>query len=146
MNGDWAQVGIAIVGGMAITLQGQFMGLMDKGIGTVESVFITYAGGGLVAALVIIGIRGGNLGAWHHVPWYTLLSGLLGLLIVGAIGYSIPRLGLSKAFTIMIAAQFAVAAAIDHFGWIGAPVRPLNVSRLAGMAVLVLGVWLVTKS
>lgn len=146
MNGDWAQVGIAIVGGMAITLQGQLMGLMDKGIGTVESVFVTYAGGGLVAALLILGIRGGNLGAWHHVPWYTLCSGLLGLLIVGAIGYSIPRLGLSKAFTIMIAAQFAVAAAIDHFGWIGAPVRPLNVSRLTGMAVLVLGVWLVTKS
>jgi transporter family-2 protein len=32
---------LAVVGGVAATLQGQFMGLIDRGIGTIESVFIT---------------------------------------------------------------------------------------------------------
>jgi transporter family-2 protein len=136
---------IAIIGGFAVTLQGQFMGLMDQGLGTRESVFLTYASGGLLACLVMLAARGGNLRAWQGVPWYALTAGLLGLLIVGTIGYTVPRLGLATAFTIMVAAQFIVAALIDHFGWLGAQVRPVELSRLAGIGVLILGVWLITR-
>ena len=136
---------IAAIGGIAVTLQGQFMGLMDQSIGTRESVFITYAGGGMVVALVILAARGGNLRAWQAVPWYALTAGLFGLVIVGTIGYTVPRLGLSTAFTIIVAAQFVVAALIDHFGWLGAEVRPLDFPRLAGIGVLILGVWLITR-
>jgi transporter family-2 protein len=42
---------IAVIGGVAVTLQGQFMGLMDQGIGTRESVCITYVSGGILVAL-----------------------------------------------------------------------------------------------
>jgi hypothetical protein len=76
---------IAAIGGVAVTLQGQFMGLMDQGIGTRESVFITYASGGILACLAILATRGGNLRAWQQVPWYALGAGVLGLLIVGTI-------------------------------------------------------------
>jgi transporter family-2 protein len=136
---------IAAIGGVAITLQGQFMGLMDKGIGTKESVFITYAGGGLVAGLWMLAARGGNLKAWTAVPWYALTAGVVGLVIVGAIGYTVPRIGLTRAFTIIIAAQLIVAALLDHFGWLGAVSRPLDLSRLLGIGLLVLGVWLTTR-
>ena len=135
---------IAIIGGVAVTLQGQFMGLMDSGIGTRESVFITYAGGGLVIALAMLAARGGNLKAWQAVPWYALSAGLFGLLIVGSIGYTVPRLGLATAFTIMVAAQFFMAALVDHFGWLGAELRPMELPRLAGVGLLVLSVWLIT--
>jgi transporter family-2 protein len=136
---------IAIIGGVAVTLQGQFMGLMDQGIGTRESVFITYASGGLLACLAMLAARGGNLRAWHEVPWYALTAGVSGLVIVGTIGYTVPRLGLSTAFTAIVAAQFIVAALIDHFGWLGAAVRPMELSRFAGIGVLILGVWLMTR-
>ena len=77
---------LAAIGGVAVTIQGQFMGLMDKNIGTLESVFITYTGGGILAALAMIAFRGGNLKAIQTVPWYGLSSGLIGLFIVGTIG------------------------------------------------------------
>ena len=73
---------IAAIAGVAVALQGQFMGVMDKGIGTRESVFITYASGGIVAAVVMLASRGANLKAWQGVPWYALSSGILGLVIV----------------------------------------------------------------
>ena len=136
---------IAVVGGVAVTLQGQFMGLMDQGIGTRESVFITYGSGGLLVLLLMLAARGGNLGAWRAVPWYALTAGALGLVIVGTIGYTVPRLGLATAFTVIVAAQFVVAALIDHFGLLGAAVRPVELSRLAGIGVLILGVWLITR-
>jgi len=136
---------IAVIGGAAITLQGQLMGLMDKTIGTKESVFITYAGGGLLAGVLMLAARGGNLKAWQLVPWYSLGAGVVGLLIVGTIGYTVPRLGLTRAFTIIIAAQLIVAALMDHFGLLGAVTRPLDLSRLLGIGILVLGVWLTTR-
>jgi transporter family-2 protein len=136
---------IAVVGGVAVTLQAQFMGLMNQGIGTVESVFITYASGGLLITLWMLFRHGGNLDAWQNVPVYALSAGVLGLVIVGAIGYSVPRLGLVTALTLFVAAQYIATALVNHWGLFGAAVRPLDPSRLLGMAVVLLGVWLIIR-
>ena len=136
---------LAVAGGVAVTLQGQFMGLMDKALGTRESIFLTYAPGGVLAAAVMLAARGGNLKAFREVPWYALTSGVLGLVIVGSIGFTVPRLGLSRAFTVIVASQFILAALLDHWGLLGAAVRPLDGSRAAGMAFLLLGVWLTVR-
>jgi transporter family-2 protein len=69
----------------------------------------------------------------------------MGLIIVGVIGYSVPRLGLVVTFTIMVSMQFLVGALLDHFGLVGAAVRPLDLSRLLGMAILMLGTWLTIR-
>lgn len=145
MNSYFWLIIIAVIGGVTVALQGQFMGLIDKGIGTRESVFITYAIGGILAGVIMLAARGGNLRSWQEVPWYALSAGVLGLVIVAAISYTVPRLGLSKAFTIIVASQFLTIAILDHFGLMGAVVRPLDLSRLAGFGVLVLGVWLIMR-
>jgi len=136
---------LAAVGGIAVTLQAQFMGLMDKNIGTLESIFITYGIGGLLIGITMLIRRGGNLSAWGNVPWYALTAGVLGLIIVGTIGYSTSRLGLVTALTVIVASQFIVGALLDQFGILGAELRPLNLTRLAGMAVMLFGVWLIIR-
>ena len=136
---------IAAVGGMAITLQAHFMGLMDKQIGTLESVFITYGGGGLLIGLAMLLSRGGNLAAWQGVPWYALSAGALGLVIVGTIGYGTARLGLVTVMTIIVAAQFISGAFLDHFGVLGADLRPLNLTRISGIGLMLLGTWLIVR-
>lgn len=136
---------IAAVGGIAVTLQAQFMGLMDRQIGTLESVFITYGSGGLLAGLAMLMIRGGNLAAWQGLPWYALSAGVLGLVIVGSIGYGTARMGLVTAMTVIVAAQFIAGAVCDHFGMLGAELRPLNLTRTAGVGCMLLGTWLVVR-
>jgi transporter family-2 protein len=136
---------VAVIGGVSVALQAQMMGLLDKSIGTLEGVFITYAGGGVLIAIAMLFMRGGNLGAWQSVPWYAYSSGALGLIIVGAIGYSAPRLGLVATFTIIVSSQFVIAALIDHFGVLGAATRPLDLSRMSGIALLLAGIWLTMR-
>jgi len=136
---------IAAIGGIAVTLQAQFLGLMDKNIGTLESMFITYGTGGLVIAIAMLVNRGGNLSAWGSVPWYSFSAGALGLIIIGTIGYSTPRLGLVTTLTILVASQFIIGALLDHFGILGADLRPLNLTRLSGMGVMLVGVWLIIR-
>ena len=136
---------ITAIGGISITLQAQFMGLMDKQIGTLESVFITYGSGGLLVGLAMLLNRGGNLAAWQGVPWYSLFAGVLGLVIVGTLGYSTARLGLVTVLTIIVASQFITGAFLDHFGVLGAELRPLNLTRISGIGLLFLGTWLVVR-
>jgi transporter family-2 protein len=121
------------------------MGMMDKSIGTLESMFITYASGGVLIAFAMLAARGGRLSAWSDVPWYSLTAGLLGLIIVGTIGFSTPRLGLVPTLTILVASQFIVGALLDHFGILGASLRPIDLSRMAGIGTLLLGVWLIIR-
>ena len=132
---------IAAAGGIAITLQGQLMGIMDRQAGTLESVFITYGGGGLIIGIVMLLLRGGNLSSLQGMPAYLLLSGPLGLVVISTIGYSVPRLGLVSAFTIIVAFQYIIAAVIDHFGFLGADIRQINFSRLSGIGIMLLGIW-----
>jgi transporter family-2 protein len=121
------------------------MGLMDKQIGTLESIFITYGGGGLLIGLAMLLSRGGNLAAWQSVPWYALSAGAFGLVIVGTIGYGTARLGLVTALTIIVASQLITGAVLDHFGIMGANLRPMNFQRILGIGLLLLGTWVIIK-
>ncbi|MFQ5611522.1 MAG: DMT family transporter [Anaerolineae bacterium] len=136
---------IAVIGGVAVTLQAQMTGLMNQSLGTLESVFITYTGGGVLIAFLLLALRGGNLAAWQSVPWYALSAGALGLVIIGTISYSVPRLGLVAAFTILVATQFITGAVLDHFGLLGAAVRPFDLARLVGVGALLAGAWLIIR-
>lgn len=136
---------LAIVSGLAITLQGQFMGLMDRALGTKESAFITYVSGGLLAAALALILGISKLSPTASLPWYAYTSGALGLVIVATVGFVIPRLGAAKGFTLILASQFLLAALIDHFGLFGAALRPLTASRVVGLGTLLASVWLVVR-
>jgi transporter family-2 protein len=136
---------IAIIGGAVVTLQAQMIGLMDQQIGTLESVFITYVSGGLLIFFLLATMRGGNLNAWNKAPWYALMAGAMGLVIIGTLSYTVPRLGLVPTFTIFVASQFIIGALLDHFGLLGAAMRPIDLPRLVGVGVLLVGVWLILR-
>jgi transporter family-2 protein len=136
---------VAVIGGVAVTLQGQFIGIIDKNVGTVESVFITYGGGGLIVGIIMLLLRGGNLSSLQNIPGYVFLAAPLGLVIIASIGYSVPRLGLVTAFTIIVASQFILAAIIDHFGFFGTDIHQINISRLFGIVIMLFGIWLTIR-
>jgi transporter family-2 protein len=148
MNNTLLLIIIAAIGGVAVSVQGQFMGIMDKGMGTKESVFITYVMGGLIMLVYLLAAPGNFSfkAMGNSIPLYTLWSGVLGLIIVSAISYTIPRLGLATAFTIVIAAQFIITALIEQFGLLESPVHPMHLGRVLGFIAIIIGVWLVAKN
>lgn len=145
MSATAALLLIAILAGIAVALQGQFMGALDRRVGTLTSVLITYGVGALtIAVLWLAGPRTVS-GAAREVPWYAWSAGLLGLVIVGGIGYATPRLGLSRTLLVSVAAQLITAALVDHFGLFGAAQRPLDLTRITGFMLAFGGVWLVVR-
>lgn len=135
---------IAAIAGIAIAVQGQLMGSIDRTVGTLSSVFITYGMGGLLAAIIWVAGRGSLEGA-REIPWYAWSAGAMGLVIVGAIGFATPRLGLSRAIIVIVAAQLLTAVIVDQFGLFGAPQRSVDLVRGLGVLLTMGGVWLVVR-
>ena len=87
---------VGLLGGMAIGVQSPMSSIISQRMGMMESVFIIHAGGALAALIPLI-IFGSKLGEWRSVPWYTLVAGAFGLIVISAMGYMIPRIGVAGA-------------------------------------------------
>jgi transporter family-2 protein len=88
---------------------------------------------------------GSKLGQWKNVPWYALAAGALGLIVITAMGYMIPRIGAAGALITLLAGQILVASILDHFGMLGMTPRTIDLQRILGFAVVMVGVWLTVK-
>jgi transporter family-2 protein len=136
---------IGLLGGLSIGLQSPMASLITQKLGMLESVFIVHAGGAVVALIPLLVMGGGRLSQWRSLPWYALGAGAYGLIVISAISFMIPRVGVAPALIVLLAGQLIMGAVLDHFGWLGVAQRPFDLSRLAGLAVVMLGVWLTVK-
>ena len=136
---------IGLIGGIAVGLQGPMASLITQRLGIFESVFIVHLGGALIALVPILIYGGGKLGEWRNLPWYVLGAGIFGLVVLGAVSYTIPRVGAAAAIMTIVAGQLLISVILDHFGLLGAAIRPLDASRLLGLVVVLAGVWLTVK-
>src|SRR5512141_1029354 len=136
---------IGLAGGIAVGLQSPMASMISQRLGIFESVFIVHLGGAIIALLPLLFVGGGKLAQWRSVPWYALGAGIFGLIVIGAISYMIPRVGVAASITTVVAGQLLVGVLLDHFGLLGANVRALDVTRVIGMAVVLVGVWLTVK-
>lgn len=136
---------MGLLGGVAVGLQGPLTSLMSRHIGTIESVFVIHMGGAIIAGAMLLVVGGGNLGAWRSVPWYALCAGVWGVVVLSAVSYTIPRIGAASTVTLIVTAQLILSTLLDHFGLLGTSVRSADLSRLIGIAVLLLGTWLMVR-
>ncbi len=136
---------IGLAGGIAVGLQSPMASMITQRLGMFESVFIVHIGGALIALLPLLFYGGGKLGQWRSVPWYTLGAGIFGLVVIGAISYMIPRVGVAASIITVVAGQLLVGTILDQFGWLGAIARPLDLTRALGLAIVFVGVWLTVK-
>ena len=136
---------IGLAGGVAVGLQSPLASMITQRLGIFESVFIVHVGGAVIALVPLLIYGGGKLSQWRTVPWYALVAGVFGLVVIAAISYMIPKVGVAASITTIVAGQLLVATILDHFGLLGASVRPLDLTRILGMGVVLFGVWLTVK-
>jgi len=136
---------VGLAGGVAVGLQSPMASMLTQRLGVFGSVFIVHIGGAIIALIPLLFYSGGKLSQWRSVPWYTLLAGVFGLIVIAAISYMIPRVGVAASITTVVAVQLLVGTILDHYGLLGAALKPLDMTRIIGMAVVLFGVWLTVK-
>ncbi len=139
------QLLVGLIGGVAAGLQAPFTGVMGGKVGEMGSVAITYCGGAILIAIITVLSGGGGLSEWRSLPWYVYLAGPMGLVIIGTLSYTVPRLGATTATTLFVVAWLLFSAAVDQFGWFGTEVKQLDFGRTLGMIALLGGTYLVIR-
>lgn len=136
---------IGLAGGAAVGLQSPLASMISQRLGIFESVFIVHLGGAIVALVPLLFMGGGKLSEWRSLPWYALCAGVFGLIVIAAISFMIPRVGVAASITAIVAGQLLVGLFLDRYGLLGASLRPLDLTRVLGVGVVLVGVWLTVK-
>jgi transporter family-2 protein len=79
------------------------------------------------------------------VPAWAWLGGLMGAFYVAISTVVASQLGTATLLGLALSGQLAMALVVDHFGWLGLPENPITLTRMAGVALLGAGVWLISR-
>jgi transporter family-2 protein len=127
----------ALGGAVQIAVQGR---LGDR-VGSLEAVATAAVVGCTIAlaSLVVARRSLAGIGDAASGPKWQLLGGVMSVFIILAITVTGPRIGVVATTALIIAAQFALAALIDRFGWLGVEPVPVSWPRVLGIALLAVG-------
>ncbi len=78
-----------------------------------------------------------------EAPWWSWFAGLVAVVTITIAIHLFKEIGPLQAVIIPMFSQLIFSLMIDHFGWFGAKVIPLDAKRIIGSLLLVAGVTLV---
>jgi transporter family-2 protein len=95
-------------------------------------------------AIGLTGWQSGALAPIKQVHPLLLTAGVLGASLVFAIAWLIPQVGAGPVMITLLAGQVIGGLVMSHFGWLGSPVQPVTLTKIAGVAVMIAGVVMAT--
>ena len=146
MNKDVALVVALVIGGV-VAMQGPLNSQLARSVGGLPATAIAL-GVSFASLLILTALLGqlGNVSDVGSAPAYAIVGGgLVGALFVASIVWTVRALGVGGLSAATLSGQFAAALVIDHFGWLGVDRSPITVSKLAGVALLAAGTYLIVS-
>ncbi len=103
-------------------------------VGTIVSLAYLFFSGGMPKAPIK-----------EPVPILFYLGGLFVIFYILTMTWVAPKFGVGNAISMVLLGQLISMAIIDHFGLLGALKQALSIQRLAGIALMMLGVYFVIR-
>jgi bacterial/archaeal transporter family-2 protein len=132
---------LAILAGLAGSVQVAVMGRFGDRIGVVEALFFATCVQLLLSLAILLAARlgTGRLGEAFDAPPWMWLGGVMGLTVVFAITFAQPRIGATATIGILIAGQLVMGAVIDRLGLFGVEQIRISWPRALGIGLLAVG-------
>lgn len=134
---------VALAAGVALATQSAINTQLAKAMSgeAVIATFISFAVGTIVLFFIawVKTDLWGNLSTVPSQPWWKLIGGILGAVVVFTTVLLAPKLGITAMLFFIIVGQLITAATIDHFGLIGMPIREVNITKFIGLIIVAFG-------
>lgn len=134
---------IALAAGVALATQSAINTQLAKAMSgeAVIATFISFAVGTIVLFFIawVKTDLWGNLSTVPSQPWWKLIGGMLGAVVVFTTVLLAPKLGITAMLFFIIVGQLITATTIDHFGLIGMPIREVNITKFIGLIIVAFG-------
>jgi len=133
---------LAIVAGALIPVMAKMNASLAGAMGNIPfAAFILLLVGTLAAGAVLAVSGAGLPRTMPEVQPTYYLAGLVVAFYILSVTFLVPRFGIGNTIIFVVAAQVISAAAIDHFGLMSTPISPISLQRMAGIALIFLGVY-----
>ena len=139
---------VALVAGAANPFQSATNGALNKELGEpIWAGIIVYATGLLGMLLIQAFSRHAlPLGKASGVSWWAWTGGLISILSTIAGLTLVRKLGAGIFTSLSLTASLIVSVLLDQFGLLGLRQHPTSPGRVLGCGLLIVGVWLVSRS
>ena len=146
MNHFWLLALLALAAGTCIPTQAGINARLSLWAGSpLLAAAISFLVGTLILCSYVLAARL-PLPDWRSAagqPWWLWCGGAMGAFFVAVTIYLAPRLGATSMLAWLLAGQMLAALLLDHFGVLGYPLQPLSLGRVAGVLLLMAGVYLI---
>jgi transporter family-2 protein len=138
---------LGVGAGCLVGMQAPINSRLGKSVGSVEAATVSFLVGTAALLAILLVARGGfgGFGQIGRAPWWALVGGLLGAVYVSVALVAVRTLGASGLTAVVIGGQLVISVVIDRFGLLGVARQAIGVQRIAGLALLGAGVFLVVR-
>ena len=132
--------------GVLVALQAPINAGLAKATGSFPAALVSF----IVGTLILLGIvvasgKADGLSGVTDVSWYYLIGGLLGAAYVTVVLVTVSTIGAGGAAAATITGQLTASVVLDRLGVLGLEEVALTPERVAGVALLLAGTFLVVR-
>lgn len=136
---------MALVGGL-IALQPAVNAGLGRATGNIAAALVSFAIGTLLLlVIVLLSGQAGGLSSTFDVRWYYLLGGILGAAYVFTALVTVSSIGAGGVAAATITGQLTASVVIDRLGVLGLEETAITWERVAGVALLLAGTYLIVR-
>ncbi len=129
----------ALGAGICNGFQAPVNAALSRFIGVVESSCVSFTVGAVVLFVISLVAGKGSLLRVFEAPPYLWTGGLVGALLVTTMLVVVTRVGAAVTLSAVITGQMIAALVIDQIGLLGVPRTPVDISRVGGVVLVVVG-------
>lgn len=147
MPNAWWLLALPFVAGSFLPLQAGINGQLARQVSSVMSAALISFLVGTVALFIVAAAQRElpSFTALKGLTWWHWSGGLLGAVFIATAAFAGPRIGALLFMVLVLAGQLSMALALDHFGWAGYREVPISVGKLAGLGLIIAGVWMIRR-
>jgi bacterial/archaeal transporter family-2 protein len=144
---QWLLMPVAIGAGLLMVVQAACNSALERTWDRPITVGLVSLSMG-ISVLFIFGVVFGQIGLPSgkaaQAPWWAWLGGVCGAFALLSQPLVAPRLGAAVYVGLFVTASSVASVLADHFGWLGFQQHTAGFGRIAGCALMVLGIALVS--
>jgi transporter family-2 protein len=139
--------GLGVISGGLIAIQSVLNSSLGQRTGNLGSVLVlTFISAAVLVTLIFVFPSTSDFANLPGLSeWYLYLGGVLGVAILAAPIYLVPRIGTASTLIAIVLGQSLFALAIDHFGLFASPKIEINFVRGIGVLLVAIGAYLVGR-
>ena len=138
----------AVIAGAMLPIQGALNSRLGGSLDhPMQATIVSYLGGIMfcLVALLIFHREWPDARKLAGMDWYFYCGGFLGAIFVSGMLLLMPRIGVTNMLAAAIVGQLLMSVFLDHIGGFGNPVFKVTYTRMAGIALLLGGLYLIQR-